>query len=247
MLNEKILARLHLEAILPNMKTMAEEDSKASEIAKGWDGSIYFMAGVSGPRATLQITNSSVKVTPGKAGKPDIVLFFPTERLMNNMFKGSGVGFPVPLKGFTKIKGLTTFMNLAKRMEEILKGDKAPAELKAKLMLNTVANAMVIIANNDEEAKPMLEHKGVTEFSIKDGHAVNIEFTGTKAIGKIGNADAPDLILEFSTPEIFLDVSDDKIDLMAAVPLGDIAIKGDLHMGEMAALPLLDKIGLYLQ
>lgn len=247
MLNEKILAMLHLEAILPNMETMAEEDSKALEIAKGWDGSIYFIAGVSGPRATLQITTSSVKVTPGKAGKPDIVLFFPTERLMNNMFKGSGVGFPVPLKGFTKIKGILTFMKLAKRMEEILKGDIAPAELKAKLMLNTIARAMAIIANNDEEAKPMVGHRGVTELRIKDGYAVNIEFTGTKAIGRIGNADAPDLILEFSTPEIFLDVSDDKIDLMAAVPLEDIAIKGDLHMGEMAALPLLDKIGLYLQ
>ncbi|MCD6570806.1 MAG: hypothetical protein J7L53_08915 [Deltaproteobacteria bacterium] len=248
MLNEKVLARLHLEAVLPNMETMAKEDSQASKIAKKWDGSIYFIAGLSGPRVTLQINNSQVKVMPGKVGKPDIVLFFPTEKLMNNMFKGSGIGFPVPLKGFTKIIGLLTFMKLAKRMEEVLKGENPPKELKAKLTLNTIARGSTIIANYDAEGKILKEEmpKGTVEVRIKDGHAVHVVFSDVKANGAIGHAEKPNLIMEFASSDIALDVADGKVDTMAAICLGDMNLKGHLFMGEYVN-EFLDKLGLYLQ
>ena len=158
MLDERVLARLHLNAVLSNFELLTKDDPKAASIAAAWSGSIYFKSGLSGPNSTLTIANSSVGFIPGKEGNPDIVLFFPAYKLLNNMFKGSGIGFPILLKGLTKVKGLITFMKLAKHMEEIMKGPNPPKSLKAELTLNTLARGIAVLANYDEEIRPLREH-----------------------------------------------------------------------------------------
>lgn len=248
MQNAKVLARINLDALLSNLEIMARDDAETSSAASSWNGSITFAVGFSGPRTTLEFSGGRVKVFSGKANTPGMVLFFPNEQMLNNMFSGQGIGFPIPIKGITKIKGLLTFMKLAKRMEEILKGDNPPQALKAKLMLNTISKAMAIVANYDPGAKPLVEHaKGVAELGVKDGYAVNIEFSGVSAVARGEHADDPDFKMEFGSNDIFLDLTDDKVDIFAAVCLLDLALIGDLHLAEATVNPLLDRIGLYLQ
>lgn len=247
MRNEDVLARIHLDAVLSNFEILAQEDTDAGSTARAWNGSILFMVGVAGPRATLEISNSKIKVTPGRVGSPDIVLFFPTAKLLNNMFTGTGVGFPVPLKGLFKAKGLIVFMKLAKRMEAVMKGGNPPKELKAKLLVNTLGRTIATIAAYEPESKAAARSlRGVTELRIKNGAAVNITFTGDSVTAKGGNAPDPDLVMEFGTQDLFLDLADDKVDVFAAICLEDMVLQGDLHMGDVVNV-FLDKVGVYLQ
>jgi len=247
MRNEDVLARIHLDAILSNFEILAQEDPVADAIARGWNGSILFMVGISGPRATLEIVTTRVKIMQGKVGEPDIILFFPTAKLLNNMFTGTGVGFPVPLKGLLKAKGLIVFMKLAKRMEAVLKGDNPPKELKSRLLVNTIGRTIATIAQYEPESKAAAQSiRGVTELRIRNGAAVNITFTGDSVTARSGNAPDPDLIMEFGTQDLFLDLAEDKVDVFAAICLEDMLLQGDLHMGDVVNT-FLDKVGVYLQ
>ena len=247
MRNEDVLARIHLDAVLSNFEILAQEDTEAGSIARAWNGSILFMVGITGPRATLEIGNSRIKVMPGKVGIPDIVLFFPTAKLLNNMFTGTGVGFPVPLKGLFKAKGLLVFIKLAKRMEGILKGENPPKELKAKLLVNTLGKTIATIAAYEPESIAAARSiRGVTELRIRNGAAVTITFTGDSVTAKGGNAPDPDLVMEFGSQDLFLDLADDKVDVFAAICLEDMLLQGDLHMGDVVNT-FLDKVGVYLQ
>ncbi|HOJ13765.1 MAG TPA: hypothetical protein PLT69_04655, partial [Deltaproteobacteria bacterium] len=60
-----------------------------------------------------------------------------------------------------------------------------------------------------------------------------------------GHAPSADFILEFANSEVFLDVADDKVDVMARACLGDVSLKGDLHMGQVLSRGL-DVVGRYL-
>ena len=245
--NEDVLARIHMDAVLSNFEILTREDAEAFSIAKGWNGSILFMAGMKGPRATLEMKHGVVKVLPGKAGKPDIILFFPTVRILNNLFTGAGSGFPIPLKGLLKAGGLKVFSKLAKRMETILKGVNPPREIKARLLINTVGKAIAAIAASEPESQIIARGiRGVAEVRIKNDEAVNITFSGQDVTARNGRVTDPDLVMEFATKDLFLDIVDDRVDVFAAICLEDIRVEGDLHMGEAMNL-FLDKVGIYLQ
>ncbi len=246
MARDKVLARINLDAILSNLEILAAEDHESASLAARWNGCIAFKVGTRGPRTTLTFSDGAISVRAGVADTSGIVLFFPSERMLNNMFSGEGIGFPLPLKGLIKIKGLLTFMKLAQRMEKILKGDNPPLELKAKLMLNTIARTMAVVANHDEALKPSAaELRGTAELRIKDGYAVHVKFGGPVVSGHRGAAPDPDLIMEFKNSQFFLDLADDKVDTMAAICLEDMHLTGDLHMGDIVN-GFLDKIGEYL-
>ncbi len=247
MLNQDVLARINLDALLSNMEIMAKEDSQSSALAKSWKGSITFAVGFSGPRTTLDFTGSEIRVFSGKPASDGIVLFFPRQELLNNMFSGQGVGFPIPVKGLTKAKGLLVFMKLAKRMEELLKGSSAPAELKAKLMLNTIAKAVAAIGNHEPEGKAAANGmQGVIELRIKNGYAVNVKFTGSSVIPANGSApQEADLVMEFKDNQLFLDMTDNKVELFGAIAMQDLGIIGDLNLADHLNI-FLDKVGKYL-
>ncbi len=86
----------------------------------------------------------------------------------------------------------------------------------------------------------------VAEVRIKDDEAVNITFSGQDVTARNGRAPDPDLVMEFATKDLFLDIVDDRVDVFAAICLEDILVEGDLHMGEAINL-FLDRVGVYLQ
>ena len=153
----------------------------------------------------------------------------------------------MPLKGLTKAKGLIVFMKLAKRMEAVLKGENPPKALKAKLLVNTLGRTIAVIAAYEPESMAAARSiRGVTELRIKNGPAVNITFAGESVTARGGNAPDPDLIMEFGTQDLFLDLAEDKVDVFAAICLEDMLLQGDLHMGDVVNT-FLDKVSVYLQ
>jgi hypothetical protein len=132
-------------------------------------------------------------------------------------------------------------------MEAVLKGANPPREIKARLLINTVGKAIAVIAAHEPESQKAARGiKGVTELRIRQSEAVNITFTGQTATAASGHASNPDLIMEFASRDIFLDLVDDQVDIFAAICLEDVLLQGDLHMGDTVNL-LLDRVGVYLQ
>jgi hypothetical protein len=166
--------------------------------------------------------------------------------MLNALFTGKGAGIPIPLKGFTRLKGLMVFSRLAKHMEKVLDEGMAPEKLRARLTLDILARAMAIVSRDDPEMKLLAKKvHGVVEFRIKDGHAVHVDFTGGEPRSAAGAARSPDLLLQFATDDLFLNVSQDKVDVLAQACLLNIVFQGDLHLGQIVNV-FLDKIGEYL-
>jgi putative sterol carrier protein len=247
MLDNKVLARIFLHAVLPCLEIITRADNKAQSIAGNFTGSISFITGFSGPRATLTFDDACLTFLPWKINKPDIVLFFANEKILNKAFSGAGVAFPLPVKGITRIRGILALMKLLKYMEDILQKREGNKDLKARSTLQIMARAMEIMANHERESQELAQHmKGVVEIAIKNLDCTQINFSGKKVISTGGISTSPDFILEFSTSDVFLGVVDDTVDVMAAACLGEIALKGNLHMGQNVNI-LFDKIGQYLQ
>jgi len=248
--NENVLAHVFLDAVFTNFEILAQDDPESAALIAGKNVNILFIAGIGGPKATISICDSAIKVTPGKAGDPDIIMFFPFKKWMNNMLSKKGFGIPIPLImpwKLHKASGLLTFIKLGDRLDKILQGPNPPKKLKANLLLNTIAKTIAAICNNEPESKATAQTlHGVAELSINNGDAANIMFTGGSTIGRNGRVDDADLIMSFKDEELFLDLADDKVDVMAAVCLCDMVISGDLHMGDVVNA-YLDKVGTYLQ
>ncbi len=247
MVNEKVLSRVYLEAVLPCLEALTRRDDQASQIASRWNGSIRFSVGISGPRSTVELRNARAKVSPRALPGPDVALFFPHETLLNNLFRGKGFQIALPWKGLTRIKGLLTFSKLAERMQAVLESrDGTTLELRAELMLGLMSRAIAVLAQHDPEyATKAARLHGITEFRIMTGLASHVDFSGRAAKAYAGRASSPDFMLEFADSPLFLDVADDKADVMALACLGRISLKGDLHMGQVVNIAL-DKIGEYL-
>jgi hypothetical protein len=140
-----------------------------------------------------------------------------------------------------------TFSKLAERMQKVLESkDRETLELRAELMLGLMSRAIAVLARHDPDYKVQASHlHGVTEFRIRTGSASHVDFSGGTTKASVGRASSPDFILEFADSPLFLDVADDKVDVLAKACLGEISLKGDLHMGQIVNIAL-DKIGEYL-
>lgn len=247
MVNESVLSNIFLKAVLPCLEPLTVKDAKAAQIASGWSGSIRFSSGIRGPRCTVELKDAKAFVTPSALPRPDIGLFFPNALMLNNLFRGKGITIPLPYKGLLKIKGLMVFSKLAARMQEILEGrERSVQDLKAELMIGLMSRAIVVLSEHDPEYKGhAAKLHGVAEFRIRNGFASHVDFSGTTPEARLGAASSPDFTLEFADNALFLDVTEDKVDVQAQACLGGISLQGDLHMGQIINIAL-DKIGEYL-
>ncbi len=246
MVDERVLSRVFLEAVLPCLDVLTQKDAQASQIARQWNGSIRFCVGLSGHRCTIALRNSRATVTPAALPKPDVGLFFPTDTMLNNLFRGKGLQIALPWKGLTRIRGLLTFSKLAGRMQEILEGRDGTGDLRAELMLGLMARAMAVLAQRDPEfSVPAAKLHGIAEFRIRGVQSAHVDFSGKAPRAILGNAQAPDFVIEFANSALFLDVSQDRVDVLAKACMGEISLLGDLHMGQTINIGL-DRIGEYL-
>ncbi|MCK7512706.1 MAG: hypothetical protein MZV70_57525 [Desulfobacterales bacterium] len=179
--------------------------------------------------------------------RPDVGLFFPHEIMLNNLFRGKGLQIALPWKGLTKIKGLLTFSKLAERMQEVLESkDRETLELRAELMLGLMSRAIAVLARHDPEYKVKASHlHGVTEFRIRTGSASHVDFSGGTTKAYVGRASSPDFILEFADSPCSSMWPTTRWMSWPRACLGEISLKGDLHMGQIVNIAL-DKIGEYL-
>ncbi|MGC9325651.1 MAG: SCP2 sterol-binding domain-containing protein [Desulfomonilia bacterium] len=244
--DEKTRARMYLGAVLPALEILSHHDPAASSLAAQWNGSILFRIGLQGPRTTLTFHQGTVEVFPSQMPGADIILFFPTYAMLTRLFTGKP-SIPVLCKGLSKFRGLRMFTRLARHLEQSLAGHGSDVVTRSIMMLTIVARAIAILAEHEGESRQLSTHlSGVAEFRITNTAAINIDFCAGKPIVRTGHASLPDFLLEFTSPELFLEVAEDRVDVMAQACLERIHLKGDLHMGQTISV-FLDKVSHYLQ
>ncbi|MFP4446626.1 MAG: hypothetical protein ACLFPD_10330, partial [Desulfosudaceae bacterium] len=125
---DAILARLNLQAVLPNLEELVRLDPPSAEIAGSRDICIRFVVR-QGPRAFVRFTQKKCQVGSGDPPGSDITLFFTSCRHLNRMFANQAN--PIPLKGFTRLGFLTgPFQKMTQRLEYYL--DPARGDLSDK-------------------------------------------------------------------------------------------------------------------
>ncbi|HOM30044.1 MAG TPA: SCP2 sterol-binding domain-containing protein [Deltaproteobacteria bacterium] len=246
MVHAATLARVYLLAVLPCLETLSELDPRTQAIAGAWNGDIRLSVAARGPHCTVGIRGGRVAVFDRALAGPDVALFFPHPLFLNNLFKGKHLVVALPWKGLTRVKGLLVFSRLASRMQAVLEGRAGSPQLRAGLTIGLLARSLAVAATWDPLFKQDASRlEGVAEFSIRGGPGAHVHFQGGKATAYPGHAPSADFILEFANSEVFLDVADDKVDVMARACLGDVSLKGDLHMGQVLSRGL-DVVGRYL-
>jgi hypothetical protein len=116
---KKVLSHVFLEAVFTSFEILAQEDPESTALIAGKNATIIFVAGIGGPKATITIRNSRIKVEPGKVGNPDIIMFFPIARWMTNMLsKKRFRNSDSPDNALKSSKGLRAFdVHQARRMK----------------------------------------------------------------------------------------------------------------------------------
>ena len=224
-----------------------------ADLARDWDVSIQFTV-IGGPRARF-ILSRTVRCTAGrgKCASPSVILLFTSPAHVNRMFENKGN--PIPVKGFTRLEFLTKdFPKLTARLEYYLKPtdellkDKAYLEMNTRFTLNTAAFAARELALLDPVGRMISSHMGhgVLQFEIlPDGPAVYLDFSDDSIDVRKGKASRPMAIMGMKGVRVANDFLNGKLDAFTAIASGDVMIKGQMPMLDGIGL-ILDRVPLYL-
>jgi hypothetical protein len=252
MSNKIVKARLYLYAVLQLFEEVAREDKEAKKIASNLSGVLQFSA-PSGLAAQVEFRDKGVKATPGKAKKADVILFIPTVKMVNNMFSGKGFALPLPVKGLLKIKLLLGFMKLGDRLAFYMEpGDKPPKGEVKKIISTLLLYAAVFGAAEVGEADPEVKEavkkipNGTAHVEVKNGPSVYVTKTGSEFTANKGRPRDYTAYLGFKDFDVAYGMLNGQLDLMAAIPVGDIEISGSIPMVDELGR-LMERAGKYLE
>lgn len=250
--HELIKARLNLYAVMKNLENLVQFDPEMAALSKTWNVSIQFSV-LFGPKAFIEFQNGRCRVEKGKLPKPSIRLFFISSAHLNWMMDGKG--FPIPLKGFTKIPFLNgDFQKLTKKLEYYLKPtedllkDEKYVELNTRFTLNTAAHAIPEIGNLDRIGKHAVSHIQTGDILMKilpDGPAVTLRVQNGIITPLSEETDRPMACLYMKNIRVANDFLNAKLDAFTAIASGDVMIKGQTPMLDSMGL-ILDRIPAYL-
>jgi hypothetical protein len=251
---EQILARLNLLAVLPVMAKVVGFDEEAKRLTQGWNATIQF-GFLGGPTVQLKFDDGACRAYRQPAARADLSFWFPTAKMLNNMFSGKGFALPL-INGFWNIKLIKGFTALSKRMEHYLKGldnqeldeQTALRVLECKLAVATWGTA--VLAEYDPHVKDIAEHipaGGVANIVVQPS-GPNFFFKKTSAgafLAGDGTVKDPTVELIFSSPTIAFQLVNGKLDAMAALGTGDVVTRGYVLMVDDVSA-IMSKIERYL-
>ena len=251
MTDAKTLAYINMYAILGTLENLCELDSEASALVMTKKPVSIALAVTDGPSATITFKNGRCRMEQGTKNC-DVLLPFSTPEKFNAMVDGTGSA--LPSKGFSKVMFLLKkFIPLTDMLskylratEEDLKDDKF-FEISTKLMFYVITVALSQIGNNDAIGtfSASLIDDGVVEVAIKDcvsasivvknHHMVTIKEKPAKFRAK----------MEFDNIRLARDLFDGKVNSIACIGEGTIAMHGQINMIDNVNR-ILDRVALYL-
>lgn len=249
---DAILARLNLQAVLPNLEDLVRLDPPSAEIAGSRDICIRFVVR-QGPRAFVRFTQGNCQVGAGTPSGSDVTLFFTSCRHLNRMFANQAN--PIPLKGFTRIGFLTgPFQEMTRRLEYYLDpaqgdlSDKTYEKINTRLTLYTAARAVPILAAGDAAVQAVTSGMPAGSILLKvlpDGPAVSLTVSPDGIVMEKGESEKPAACMYFKDIHTANALLNQQLNPFAAVALGDVMIRGQLPLIDAMDL-ILDRVPHYL-
>ncbi|MCZ7585566.1 MAG: hypothetical protein M5R36_20715 [Deltaproteobacteria bacterium] len=241
MVDQNVLARLHLSAVLQNLEEVVAHDAEAGAIARDWNHVLQFSC-PGGIGAHVEFGGGRARVTPGTTSWPQVALWLPSATQLNHMFMGEGFALPIPWSGPWRVGLLKGFAALSKRMEHYLRPDDATLadrknfEFHTKCLLYTAVFGLKEVGEYDAKAAPSARSApdGVAEFRIKGGPSACLVVKGGKLFPKKGAAVSPNAVLEFEDYDAAFGVLSGKSDAMA--------LMGSCRAKLAGRVPLIDKL-----
>ncbi|NOZ02405.1 MAG: hypothetical protein GXP54_11015 [Deltaproteobacteria bacterium] len=250
-LNDRILADMHLYAVLPRLEELVRFDEEAASLARELDMRLEFTVR-GGGRVVLTFRDGAVHSS--RTGGANVGLFFPSCNLLNRMFAGENVT-PIPFKGLTRIGQLKKFTRLTEIMTEYLKPSSEAMEdpafrakhVEMSLMVGLAASG--VVADLDPKAQRLVDvlHDATIQYSVlPDGPNAYVSISQGTIRAFSGTVPDPTTSIEIRDVDLAVGLIAGEVDTFAANGSGDIKASGDLAVADEFN-GLFDRVGLYLK
>ncbi|HZJ77644.1 MAG TPA: hypothetical protein VFD52_02420 [Clostridia bacterium] len=251
MTDSKTMAYINMYAVLGTLENLCELDPAASALLTNKKAISIGFDVKDGPSATITFKNGRCRMEQGIENCTIKIPFSSCEKF-NGMVDGTVK--PIPTKGFTHInfllKDFTELTNLLAKYLKASTEDLKDSEFFEKsttLMLYTISVAISQIGNYDEIGKFSASHiiDGEVMLSIKDGPATTIRAKNHRLVTLKCRPENPSAVMEFNSIELARDLFDGKVNAIACIGEGKIAMRGMINMLDNVNR-ILDRVAVYL-
>ena len=251
----KIKARLFMFAILPAFEDLLQFSEPAQKLLAERSFRLRFQTS-SGLRSSLHFAHNACQHVRQPAAPSDIVLHFLTEEQLNNEFENQGFRIPLPIKGAHRIKDLQVFKALSRALEQALRAqnlhrtDPTLHDFQVSLQLGIALRAVIQLTRHEPRSQRIMQETpdGLAYFSVgEERYGAWIEWKdGHISAGKHQPERQPDVSVRFNNPETALKAVGNRIDVMAAIGMGQIQVTGLVPLADALGY-IFERIPLYIQ
>ncbi len=251
-----MLSRLYLEAVLPCLTDLGDEDPVARALMGNARGSIALRI-LGGPGAVVTFDQGRIGWAGSSGTWPSVTLLFFSRAHLNAFFGGAAWAVPLPIWGGWRIGLLARFAKLAERLEAVLNGNAdvlASAEgrrLYARLSLIAAGLGLAPLAAGDSEAIGVLQGlpSGLATFRIEGEPNSTVWFDSATDASVAGWSDPPrrpDVCIVFGSVGMAYEAMRDEADTMAAIGAGKMTIDGLIPLADGLNV-VMERLRIYLQ
>ena len=251
-MKDRILAHLHLHAVLPALEDFVANCEDAKKMIQGKNFALKIGV-LRGPSQTLVFRNGKIFCEDEWGA---ISLWLPTCRQLNHLFEQRGFCFPIPWGNLFQIGKLSTFKKLTNLFQEWMR--PSPEAMKNSeffkkhiaIMQRLLIRGTAVIGELDPVARKIARNipSGLVTFEI-DGidAACWIRLEGGQLTAGSGSPlESPDARVILSDPEVIFLAMHKQLDSLAAVGSGRLKIFGLVPLVDGLNL-IMDRIALYLK
>jgi len=248
--HDTLLARLHMEALLPVIRFFIEETPEGKAVTESWQDWHWEMRWhVMGIGKTTLLFD---RATVGVACQPRrLHLLFLSPFQLNSIFLKKGFSLPLPLSGFSLLfSHLPRFQSLADQFEKIMRGNRHEnAPLRCLLAIKTAILSAAVLAECEQESHDLISGctPGLALFKLGQTNLGWIRWDGRHATGGLDTLpEPPTVTVSFTSTALLQAALDGQLDQLAAVGLCDIQVCGLAPLADVLGL-IMDRANKYLQ
>jgi hypothetical protein len=254
--NPAVLSRLYLDAVLPCLADLADQDASARAIMGNARASIALRI-LGGPKALVSFDRGRIAWNNAWTSWPSVTLLFFSRSHLNAFFAGAAWAVPLPIWGGWRLGLLARFAKLAARLEAVLNGH---AEVLAsadgrrfftRLSLIAAGLGLAPLAAGDGQAIDTLRAlpPGLAAFRIEGEPNSTVWFDHAANAPASGWSDPPrrpDVCIVFGSLSLAYAAMRDEADTMAAIGAGEMTIDGLIPLADGLNV-LMERLRIYLQ
>jgi hypothetical protein len=255
-LSPAVLSRLYLQAVLPCLADLSEQDPAVGRQLGDLNACIV-LGIMGGPAATLRFSQGRIAYSEGAAARPSARLLFLSSHHLNAFFSGKKWAVPIPVWGGWRVRLLARFSAIAATLEAVLNGEAATLataegrRLHARLSLIAAGLGLRPLAEGDAQARDALSTapQGLACFTIRGETGASVWFEhacGTHAAGWGEPPRRPDVSVAFADIDVAYAAMRDEIDTMAALGTGHIEVAGLVPLADGLNVAM-ERLRVYLQ